>query len=177
VCTAYRFDFLSFFVASAVVSASPMAAGAQPAPDADFTPDQLRTQYSQHGYQVEAPIQWWTTDQVTSLRVFDARTDRVVMVLVYPDSGVADAERARAQALEATGSHLVPGYGLSAWHQNVALVESTREELGRQYAAEQEGHNQMLLGGGGTDEVVRVEVTRAVDLDFLSIVDTGVVRL
>ena len=81
--------------------------------DADFTPGQLRTQYSEHGYQVEAPIRWWTTDQVTSLRVFDTRTDRVVMVLVYPDSGVADAERAKAQAHEATGSHLVPGYGLS----------------------------------------------------------------
>jgi hypothetical protein len=168
---------LNFFVASAVVSAWPIGAGAQPVRDADFTPGQLRTQYSEHGYQVEAPIRWWTTDQVTSLRVFDTRTDRVVMVLVYPDSGVADAERARAQALEATGSHLVPGYGLSAWHQNVALVESTQEELSRQYAAEQDRHNQMLLGGGGTDEVVRAEVIRAVDLDFLSIVDTGIVDL
>ena len=169
--------FLTFFFASAVVSASPIAAGAQPAPDADFTPDQLRTLYLQQGYQVEAPIRWWTTDQVTSLRVFDTRTDRVVMVLVYPDSGVADAERATAQAHEATGSHLVPGYGLSAWHQNVALVESTQEELSRQYAAKQDRHNQMMLGGGGTDEVVRAEVTRAVDLDFWSIVDTGAVHL
>ena len=169
--------FLNVFFASAVVSASPIATWAQPAPDADFTPDQLRAQYSQHGYQVEAPIRWWTTDQVTSLRVFDPRTDRVVMVLVYPDSGVADAQRARSQAIEATGSHLVPGYGLSAWHQNVALVESTLEELSRQYAIEQDRHNQMLPGGGGTDEGIRAEITRAVDLDFLSIVDTGIVDL
>ena len=103
---------------------------------------------------------------MTSLRVFDTRTDRVVMVLVYPDSGVADAERAKAQALEATGSHLVPGYGLSAWHQNVALVESTQEELSRQYAAEQDRHNQMMLGVSRTGEGVRVEVVRAVDLDY-----------
>jgi hypothetical protein len=134
-------------------------------------------QYAQHGYQVEVPIRWWTTDQVTSLRVFDTRTDRVVMVLVYPDSGAADAERAKAQAHEATGSHLVPGYGLSAWHRNVAMVQSTQEELSWRFAAEQDRHNQMMLGGGGTDEVVGAEITRAVDLDFLSIVDTGVVHL
>jgi hypothetical protein len=168
---------LSFFFAIAVVSASPIAARAQPAPGADYAPGELVTQYSQHGYQVDAPIQWWTTDQVTSLRVFDTRTDRVVIVLVYPNSGAADAERARAQAREASGSHLVPGYGLSTWHQNVALVESTQAELSRQYAAQQDRHNQMMLGGGGTDEVARAEVMRAVDLDILSIVDTGVVHL
>jgi hypothetical protein len=134
-------------------------------------------QYAQHGYQVEVPIRWWTTDHVTSLRVFDARTDRVVMLLVYPDSGVADAEHARAAALEATGSHLVPGYGLSAWRQNVALVESTKAGLSRQYAAEQDLHHEIMLGVIGTSEGVRVEVMRAVDLDFLSVVDGRVVHL
>jgi hypothetical protein len=63
-----------------------------------------------------------------------------------------------------TGSHLVPGYGLSAWHQNVVLVESTPGELSRQYAAKEDRHNQLLPGDGGTDEVIRAEVSRAVDL-------------
>lgn len=133
-------------------------------------------QYAQHGFQVEVAIRWWTTDQVTSFRVFDTRTDRVVMVLVYPDAAVADGERTRAQALEATGSHLVPGYGPSAWHQNVALVESTQNELGRRFAAERERDHQMMLGGGGT-EGMQADGMRAVDVDFLSIVDTGVVVL
>lgn len=80
-------------------------------------------------------------------------------------------------ALEATGSRRVPGYGLSAWRQNVALVESIREELSRQYTAEQDCHNEMLLGGSGTEEATRAEITRAVDLDFLGILDTGVAHL
>ena len=49
-------------------------------------------------------------------------------------------ERARVQnAGSNRWRHLIPGYGISVWRQNVALVESTIGDLSRQYISEQIG--------------------------------------
>src|SRR5258707_49739 len=61
---------------------APVTARAQSAPSTPFSADEIRSGYVQSGFQVDAPIAWWTTDQVTTMRVTDPRSERVLMVLV-----------------------------------------------------------------------------------------------
>jgi hypothetical protein len=101
--------------------------------------------FAQRGFTVDVPLAWWSTDHDTTLRVTDPTSERVLMVMVYPDSGIANAERARVQAWGAdkTG-RLVPGFGPSAWDGNLALVESSRSELARMYGADQDRENGLM---------------------------------
>jgi hypothetical protein len=167
--------------ASAVVALSPFAANAQTAPTGPYTAEQLRAQYVAHGYQADAPVSWWTPNNVTTFRVSDPANGRVVMVLVYPDSATADADRSAAQArdtnAEGNGPHLVEGYGFSTWRDNVALVESTTDTLARQYAAQQASDNQVSAGIPATVEASDVTPTFAVDLDMIGIIDSNTVNL
>ena len=183
------FKSLSIVVASTVACLWPAAAGAQSAPSSALTVEVARTQFASLGYQVSAPTTWWTSDHVTTFTVADsaeqdAATGRIVMVFVYPDVATADAERERAQAREsgsesaASGApHLVPGYGPSAWRGNVALVQSTRQELQRQYAAQLD--QDMLAFGSvaATAEPTSAPAQVAVDLDFLRVPSKGLADL
>jgi hypothetical protein len=171
---------LAFGVVSAIASLAPNAAGAQSSPTGLLSADPIRLEYVSQGFQVDTPIRWWTNDGVTTFHVTDSSTDRVLMVLVFPDLATAASERATLQAQEATGgAHLIPGYGISVWRQNVAFVESTVGDLNRQYVAEQKQSNRAMLGMA--DIAARAnEATQpmyAVDSDLLSIVDRETANL
>ena len=109
------------------------------------------------------------------------------MVLVYPDTATARSEMASAQAREAAdnaqltsaaaGPHLVPGYGPSILLHNVALVESSQQELTRQYTAQLDRDNLASFGTGEAMELTPTPTTYAVDSDFLSALDTSIANL
>jgi hypothetical protein len=160
----------------------PLGASAQAAPTGDFTADQLRSQYIARGYQAETPVAWWTPNHVITFRVADPNSSRVVMVLVYPDAATAHLERASAEAREGVasgvGPHLIAGYSASTWIRNVALVQSSTQDLARQYAAEQAADNQLMTGVPTPPESVSAVTTAyAVDLDILDVLDSGTVNL
>jgi hypothetical protein len=182
---------LSVVLASAVVSLFPVAAGAQPAPTS-MTADQVRNEFLGLGYQVGVPTTWWTNNHVTTFTVADrsgqgSASGRILMVLVYPDTATAQSEMSNAQAREAAenadlaatagGPHLVAGYGPSILLNNVALVESTQQELARLYAAELDRDNLVVVGTGVSMGSTSVPPTHAVDLDFLSALDRSFANL
>jgi hypothetical protein len=57
--------------------------------------------------------------------------------------------------------------------QNVALVESSRQELNQRYAAEQ-ASEEAAFGAASVMPVVPTVVTRAVDLEFLTALDSAI---
>ena len=61
--------------------------------------------------------------------------------------------------------------------QNVALVESTRQELNQQYAAELALNDQPMFGSGQATLATPTPMTQAVDGDFLSALDNGIANL
>jgi hypothetical protein len=184
---------LSVVFAGAVVALLPLTAAAQPASTADMTADQVRADFQSLGYQVDTPTTWWTNNHVTTFTVSDrsdqgSASGRVLMVLVYPDTATAQSELTRAQAREAAdnadltpaaaGPHLVPGYGPSILLHNVALVESTQQELTRRYAAQLDRDNLAVFGTGqATEPTPAPAAAYAVDLDFLSALDNGIANL
>jgi hypothetical protein len=88
------------------------------------TPAQVREQFVSAGYLVDRETTWWNTG-VTTFTVRDASpTDRVLMVLVYPDNRSAEIDRT-------SGAGLVPGYGKGEWQGNVALVQGSQRELSK----------------------------------------------
>jgi hypothetical protein len=182
---------LGVVLASVIIALSPLAAGAQPAPTADLTPDQVRAQFIRLGYHADAPITWWT-NQVTTFRVYDpveqaSPTGRIVMVLIYADTATAEAERSKAQGREEgylldavaldRSPRLVPGYGPSSWHKNVALVQASHQELVRQYAAELDRDNLVVVSTSGRTELTATRSRQAVDANFLGVLDNAVVTL
>jgi hypothetical protein len=178
--------------AGTMLALSPLAASAQPAPASDLTSDQVRAEFLRFGYLADAPMTWWTSNRVTTFSVSDqtqqaSRTGRVLMVLVYPDSVTAEAERSQAQAREAGdtsesftldhGPHIVPGYGWSLWWRNVAMVESTHQGLARIYAANSDRDSLLMEGAGEVTPFSPAQVTYAVDFDFAALLDHGIVNL
>jgi hypothetical protein len=118
---------------------APSTARAQEALSAEY----VQALFSDHGYIVEAPIEWsWTSPRSTTFRVRDVASDRVLMVFVYPDSATAIAELMKAQTRDdaslSQGPRLIRGYGPSSWWQNVALVQANETELNRFLAADLE---------------------------------------
>jgi hypothetical protein len=123
-----------FATASAIVAAAPLTlAQAQSTPTPLLTPEQVRTEFVEQGFQTSRPITWWTNGSTTFTVEDQAEQNspsaRVLMVIVYPDEAKAVSEHH-------DGAHLVPGYGPSVWQGNVAMVQTTRSELARRYAAE-----------------------------------------
>jgi hypothetical protein len=177
----------SIVLVGALVSLWPLAAGAQPGPFADMTVDQVRDGFLSQGFQVDAPTTWWTDSHVTTFTVSDSTSGRILMVLVYPDTATAQAEIAMARAHEASdngelltpvgGPHLVLGYGPSILRQNVALVESTQQELARRYAAQLDRDNLAAFGTSDPMVATPAPATTAVDLDFLGALDNATVNL
>lgn len=167
---------LSAVFASAIValSAAPFAASAQ---STDLTVDQVRGEFVADGYQVGAALNWWTNNHVTTFTVADAspQNGRIVMVLVYPDAATAQAETAGSDQL--TGPRLVPGYGPALVRQNVALLESSRQELSQRYAAEQALQEQAEFGASSITPIAPMLVTTAVDAEFLSALDASFASL
>jgi hypothetical protein len=164
---------LGFGVVSAIASLAPRTVSAQSSPNGVLLADQIGSDYVSQGFRVDMPITWWTNDGVTTIHVTDSSTNRVLMVLVYPDIATAADEKATVQAQEEIGGeHLVPGYGISVWRQNVAVVECTTEDLNRQYVAEQKLANRAMLGITDLAVAQPAQPMYAVDSDLLSIVDT-----
>ena len=171
--------------------------------DANVTPAQAQAAYVQAGFVVESAVQWdWTNPPVTSFRVrdaqFDRRTsaerpysDRVLLVLVYPDVATARSAQLAAQAREEAeldrhlafrddhGPRLVAGYGPSAWTGNVALVQSTDRELTRLQAEQQDRDNGVASSPDDSPPAFRALTTlQDVDADFVGVLlNPGLVSL
>jgi hypothetical protein len=161
-----------FAAASAVMAIVPTSsAGAQSL--GVVTPEQVRNDYLAQGFVTSQPITWWT-DGSTSFVVEDPaeRTSpaaRVLMVIVYPDGTVA-------QAAQQKDAHLVPGYGPSLVQGNVALMQSTKGELERRYAAELDSNDPTFAGVPNPNVVVEQPDYR-VALDFLAVVQNEAANL
>ena len=166
--------------AGAMIASMPLTASAQSMPNHDLTVDEIRADYIAHGYQVAKPITWWTAEHPTTLRVADPTDDRVLMVIVYPDSATAQAALSNARAQDpsdsAAGPHLIPGYGFSTWRQNVAFVESTWDDLSRQYAAEQ-AREGLTMTESSTVLEEPAAPTYAVDADLLNVMNPEIADL
>lgn len=153
--------------AAAVVALAPVTlAGAQSVAEPQLVPGQVRAQYLEHGFQASAPITWWTNGS-TSFTIQDPSEQdrpsaRVLMVIVYPDVATAEAERS------SHGVHLVPGYGPSVWQGNVALMQTSREELARRYAAEVSRDDPSFVGTAPEPEVM-ADPSYPVGLDFVAV--------
>jgi hypothetical protein len=150
--------------------------------------EQVRGAFAGAGFDVEQALAWnWTSPPVSTFRVFDPARARVVMVLVYPTAGAADAGRKQAEANEQAlgpgslppvglGPHLVPGYGESFWRGNVALVATTRSELDRVYGWQ----NAREIGFDMDTDVIRYQPSTshiAVDFEFRQALETGAANL
>jgi hypothetical protein len=105
-------------------------------------------------------------------------SDRVLMVLVYPDTQTARDEKAKAdQTADPSGRSLVPGFGPAVQRQNVALVESTGRELRQRYGTELALRDQQDFGASSEFTTAPTVVTTAVDADFLSALDEAVANM
>src|SRR5579864_1284778 len=158
--------------ASAVVIASALggAAGAQvspPSPPASMSVDDVRESFISSGFQVDRPHAWtWMNPPFTSLQVRDPASQRVLMLMIYPDSAAAKTARSQALAHEPGQAepHLIEGYGPSVWSDNVALVETTQSELDQLSQARSDEANGVEVD---TNLAWEHSVTNdAVDLDF-----------
>ncbi len=125
----------TFASASASTSAAPAQTGQQaPVPPVPMSIDAVRDSFVSGGFQVDQPHAWtWMNPPFTSLQIYDPASQRVLMLLIYPDT--AAAQTARTQALVhdpgQAEPHLIEGYGPSVWSDNVALVETTQSDLDR----------------------------------------------
>ena len=181
----HRFVKTITAVVLGAASVWPVAASAQSV-EAGTQLEQVRGAFATAGYQVEAPLSWeWTQPPVSTFRVHDTARNRVLLVLVYPNSGAAVTARLQAEANDqlrqagrpvtsgGEGPHLVNGYGPSAWQGNVALVQTTEGELTRAFRAQNDRDNTM--DSAPMAELPPTNV--AVDLDFVQALVTSVANL
>jgi hypothetical protein len=170
--TAIRAFF--FAAASTLVAAAPTSlAHAQATSTPLLSPEQVRAEYLNQGFQTSAPMTWWTNGS-TTFTVEDpteqnSPSARVLMVIVYPDL-------ANARAAHRDDGHLVPGYGPSVWLDNVALVQTTRGELARRFAAEVERNDPTFVQSRLEPERM-AEASFPVALDFLAVLHSETVNL
>jgi hypothetical protein len=181
---------------SVLVLLCPAGAAAQSTVAADLTLDQVRSQFQRNGYDVGQPLHFdWMSPPVTSFQVRDGRgrADRVLMVLLYPDSAAARSAHLQAQMREDTeqnrglmysdehGPRLVPGYGESVWRQNMALVQSSQSALNRLFAAALDRDNEEMVGYTDletkpTMQAITFEAIQAVDQEFVTLL-SGAMRI
>jgi len=152
--------------------------GVQAAGSGDLTVDQVRSEFITDGFNAGTPSTWWGASAPISFRVTDPNSDRVIMVLVYPDSLAAASARDHAQGQEASDQgRLVPGYGLSTWVRNVAIVESTGADLARMYQTALDQDNEVAIGEPGLAVSMPSQPTYAVDADLVGVVDNVTANL
>jgi hypothetical protein len=166
-----RSTFRSFFfaAASAVIAVVPLTSvGAQSVSGPALTPEHVISQYQAQGFQTSQPITWWTNGSTTFTVEDPADQSSVVMVIVYPDAATAQADRR-------DGAHLVPGYGPTIFQGNVALMQTTRAELARRYAAELNSNDPSYVRSAAAEIVA--EPSTAVGLDFLAVLQPELVNL
>jgi hypothetical protein len=97
------------------------SAVSQPAPPG-LSVDELRDDFARRGYVVDAATAWeWLSPPVTTFRVQDPHTDRVLLVQVFPDAARAAVASRRAAP--------IPCYAARAWISNVALLQADGETL------------------------------------------------
>jgi hypothetical protein len=129
----------------------------------EITPEQVRGQFAQQGYNVGSQVTW-NIDNVTTFTVADprepSRSARVLLVLVYGDEAAAIAAR---ESSHSSGQSLVAGYGEAAWQGNVALVQSSVDQLGRYQQSQQDRDNGLLVEHPAAD----ITAPGRVDADFL----------
>jgi hypothetical protein len=107
----FSIRFFAAIVLNLACLAPHIAAAQEASPGLEtWTPEQVRTAFVRGGYQVSEPISFdWIAPPVSTLRVQDGRSDRVLMVLVYRDAPTARAVSDR------DGPWLVSGYGPSVF--------------------------------------------------------------
>jgi hypothetical protein len=134
-----------------------------------LTPEQVRTAFLRGGYHVSEPISFdWIAPPVSTLRVQDGRSDRLLMVLVYSDAATAHSVSDR------DGPWLVPGYGPGVVRQNLALVQASERELSRLNAADLECEMGIVNIPSSTQAAFQaLNPAPYVDSDFLAIVPNG----
>jgi hypothetical protein len=74
----------------------------------------------------------------------------MLMVLVYSDPAAAETARLQARVKDDSGvrssnPHLIPGYGASVWHGNVALVQTTQAQLDRLFQLQSDCANDLYV--------------------------------
>jgi hypothetical protein len=171
-CSSFRPFIIA--AASAVVAVMPTApAGAQSLSTPLLSPEQVRAEYVDRGFQASRPITWWT-DGSTTFTIEDptelnSPSGRVLMVIVFPD--LASAEAARQ-----ADDRLVMGYGPSVFQGNVALVQTTRGDIMRRYAAEVNRSDPSYAGTDTSPEAI-TEPSYPVGLDFLAVLRSDTTNL
>jgi len=105
-----------------------------------LTVEQVRDVFEHGGCDTETPI-YWESSQLTTFFARDSFDDRVLLVFVYPDVATAEQEHRATHAEEEAergtalvfdddhGPRLMPGYGRSAWWQNVAIMQALQPPL------------------------------------------------
>ena len=166
---------------SASTSAAAVQTGSQASvPSVTMSVAEVRDSFVSGGFQVDQPHVWtWMNPPFTSLQIHDPASQRVLMLMIYPDS--ASARTARMQALAHDSGqaepHLIEGYGPSVWNGNVAMVESTQSELDHVLQTRLDDTNGVEVD---TNLAWEHSVSNdAVDLDFQQalVVNSGVVNL
>jgi hypothetical protein len=173
------------FLALAAIAATTLAGSSASAQTLAQTrsAEAVRSDFMQAGFQADTPTTWWTNG-VTTFTVRDTRSDRIVMVMVYPSIGSAQTERQRAASHDASGSvanthpRLVPAYGPSEWRGNVALVQSSMFELGRLSDSSYADDSAVIIRTDA-DVLAMRPVTAApiVDADLVAIISEEIVNL
>ena len=154
--------------ASFVAIGSALTSAAQvSAPAATMSIDNVRDSFINSGFKVDQPYAWtWMNPPFTSLQVHDLASQRVLMILIYPDAASARTARSQALAHEPGQAepHLIEGYGPSVWSENVGIVESTQSELNHILQSRLDQANGLDID---TNLAWEHSVTNdAVDLDF-----------
>jgi hypothetical protein len=162
---------------SVVVCLWPVSVGAQsqdtPSSSPSFTIDQARSAFSGPDYQLDRAYIWeWTVPPVASFQVRDLTNERVLMVMVYPDTNAAQLARLQA---ERTNEHLVVGYGPSTWQGNVALVQTTASQLQAVFQAQADRDNGVYVERGIAQDPATPN--KAVDADFIEALNGGAANL
>jgi hypothetical protein len=99
-----------------LLGAWPNVAGAQGASLRTTRAEELRAAFVRRGYDVDPTATWdWLSPQVTSFRVHNPQTRRVLLVNIYENTAVAAAEFERAPGFR---------YDASTWLGEATLLES-----------------------------------------------------
>jgi hypothetical protein len=136
--------------------------------------EQVRAEFADRGYEVAESVYWtWYTPGLTTFRVRDAATQRLLTVLVYPDQAAADTARVRAEQQSAP---LVAGYGASTWRGNVAIVQANELDVRRAVFSEYDREMEVIVRTADQDQEVTSGPLYAVDFDLLGVLEAAIAR-